>query len=271
MTTRSPPSWPACPSPRRRATTTRTATAPEALTVDDWNLDLLLVGLALGATVTGLAVAVPRARSTTVVGLAGGTTLALLLTTAGLPAGAGVALGATAAGVLAGAGAARLTTMAAPPVVAGAVLLTALGVWLSVPDTEAPILVVGALAVWATVAWWTPTMAEPGRAGDWMALAAVIGWATLVGARGRPASAVGALACWGVVVVIPVVMRGTRRVPHPAIVLGLQAATVLAAARWAARVDDVGQGLLRAAVVLAASAAATVLAGAMARPQARDL
>jgi hypothetical protein len=215
------------------------------------------VGVGAAVVVTGLVRA--RVRPLVVAALAAAVAVALALSGAGLPVGGRVVAVAGAAGAVAGLGARRLERQVAPAATAVSVLLGVLGVWLAVPDAEAPVLVLGAVACWAVAAWWVPTLAEPGGAVGWVALAAVVGWAAAVGGRGRPAAIAGALACWGVVVVVPTVAAAIRRVPPAAAVLGLQAVTVLAASRWAARVDDVAAGVVRSVLVLVVSAALTAV------------
>jgi hypothetical protein len=200
-------------------------------------------------------VARSRLRPLVVVLLAGAVAASLALTGAAFPADGRVVVVAAATGVVAGIGAHRLERRVAPAVTASSVLLTALGVWLAVPDAEAPVVVLGAVAVWGVAAWWLPAVAEPGRVVDWMALTAVVGWVAAVGSRGRPAAIAGALACWGVVLVVPVVAGIVHRVPSPVAVVGLQVAAVLAASRWAARVDEVADGIARSVVVLVVTGA----------------
>lgn len=200
-----------------------------------------------------------RRRPLVVLALAAVAAAALALTGAGRPVDGRVVVVAVATGAVAGPGARRLERQVAPGATAASVLLTTFGVWLAVPDTEASVVVLGAVAVWAVAAWAVAALAEPGRALDWTALAATVAWAAAVGGRGRPAAIAGALACWGMVLVVPAVAAVTRRVPTVPALVGLQVVTVVAASRWAAPVDDVAVGIARSAVVLVTATALVAL------------
>jgi hypothetical protein len=80
--------------------------------------------------------------------------------------------------------------------------VSALGVYATVPDTEAVAALVGA-SLPLLVLGWPARLATLGRAGA-AATVALLVWAGAVGGEGRPASIIGVVACLGLLVGSPV-------------------------------------------------------------------
>lgn len=146
------------------------------------------------------------------------------------------------------------------------------GIWAAVPDTEAPVLVLGATAVAALAC--VPRPAEPlgpVPAAVWGAAAVPALWAAAWGAPGRPAALWGALAGAAVPITVgAIALFGWRRSPadgRPATwpgqlataVAAVQVACALAGARWAARTAALATGAWRAGLITVVGAAATIL------------
>lgn len=146
------------------------------------------------------------------------------------------------------------------------------GIWAAVPDTEAPVLVLGATAVAALAC--VPRPAEPlgpVPAAVWGEAAVPALWAAAWGAPGRPAALWGALAGAAVPITVgAIALVGWWRSPvdgRPAAWPGQLAAAVaavqigcaLAGARWAARTAALAAGAWRASLVAVVGAAATIL------------
>ena len=161
---------------------------------------------------------------------------------------------------LAGLGAFRL--LADPAVhwewVAAGSLVSAAGVYAGVPETG-PAVVVGGVLVGLTAAC-AACGARWGPAAG-LGVAAVLGWAALSGAAGRPWAAIGGTLCTGAApgfAIVPLSWSKGRRVPaKPHWVLGAHVVFVALASRWIGVVPEAGW--LRVAVVLTASCG-TVLA-----------
>jgi hypothetical protein len=141
-----------------------------------------------------------------------------------------------------------------------AVFITIAGVWLAVPDTEAPLVVLGAALPLVGLAL---VLGAPGLTAVplalWGAIAIdVFGWGAW-GARGRPAALVGALACAGILLLVPLLRPLLERGRGAVALLGVHAITVLLAARWASRTDDIWLGVARSALVLTAAAVALAM------------
>jgi hypothetical protein len=144
--------------------------------------------------------------------------------------------------VLAGRGTARL--LADPTVhwiwVAVGALISTAGVWAGVPETGPAVVVGGALAGLLMTAVLTRSSWAPAAAGG---LAAVVGWAALSGATGRPWASVGGALCAGVApwlavrLVVPILPG--RRGARPWL-LGAHMVLVVLAARWIAVVPQAG-------------------------------
>jgi hypothetical protein len=136
-----------------------------------------------------------------------------------------------------------------PPLVA----ITAGGVFLTVPDTEHAVVLAGATAVLALLGWPVP-LVSLGVPGAFVASGGV-SWVALQGGVGRPASVVGALACWGLVLLEP--LDRDRRPGSVLWAMALDLVVVVAVARVA--------GPRTSPVVAAVLAAGLLTAGAVAR------
>ncbi len=132
-------------------------------------------------------------------------------------------------------------------------VVSAAGVWLAVPDTEAALVVLGTIIPLAVVGAVVESHDLPTvPVALWAAVVLdVVVWAAW-GARGRPAALPGALACAGVLLVAH---AWPRRTAGTWPVVAVHVAAVLAAARWASRTESVWVGTVRAALVVAATAA----------------
>jgi hypothetical protein len=126
----------------------------------------------------------------------------------------------------------RLALAASAAVVAGALLadfdrrrwrdgltlpllaVSAAGIWATVPDVEAAVIVLGVFAAFAPLGWPLLRSAPPalGRAGS-LATAGVLAWTVVTGGAGRPGSIAGGLACLGVLAVEPLARLLDRRGP----------------------------------------------------------
>jgi len=241
--------------------------------------DDLAVGLAFGAAalLAGVAAwALGRARR-------GG----LVATLAGLaPAAAGVGALAAAGVIPAGreAGLAPAVAVAAV-LVAGALLadfdrrrpdglalplwaVTVAGVWATVPDVEAAVVVLGAALPPALLGWPGPLarsgLVALGLAGS-LASAALLVWVVATDGAARPGSMVGGLACLGVLAVEPVARRlagrgpGGQPLPPLPVAVG-HLALVAVAARVVGRRETVAEALPLAVAALAAGLAVAVVA-----------
>ncbi len=138
--------------------------------------------------------------------------------------------------------------------------LASMGTFLAVPDTEWARTLFAVCLVFSLAAWPRPLVAL-GRAGSHMA-AAVFVLITASGAMSRPASAIGALACLGFLVVEPLAVRLWPRLAglspslHSTPEANLfatvpQFALVLACSRVAARNESVAVASTVSLVVLA--------------------
>jgi hypothetical protein len=136
--------------------------------------------------------------------------------------------------MLAAAGAVRF--LADPAIhwawVAAAALISAAGVWAGVPETGPALLAAGGLLGLVATAGLTRVRLAPSAG---VGMAAVLGWAALSGAAGRPWAALGGTLCTGVAPwfafawLFPSPRR--RREPRPWL-LGAHLALVILAARW---------------------------------------
>jgi hypothetical protein len=155
--------------------------------------------------------------------------------------------------------------------------VTAVGIWATVPDVEAALVLLGA-AVPLTLLGWPgplagrrPAPAAFGIAGS-VAVAAVLAWTVATGGVGRSGSVVGGLACLGLLAVEPAVrlLDPRRRSPldplerRPGLAvaaLATQLVLVALAARVVGRPERAATALVLAALELGlALAAGTVLA-----------
>ncbi len=223
-----------------------------------------LPGAALAVTaVFAVADVLPEALPRWSTAVTGAAVLALAVDpVAGFPSGA--VAGALALGVGIALGA--LATTVGPLVGALLVLGSALGVYLTVPDTEG-ILAVGVVlvALVGLVLW----PSRPGWSGSF-ALGGLLAWTAADGARGRPGAAVGALACVALValpvavaaLVAPNRPEGTPRPRTLVALLVVQALAVLVCSRWAGLETAAGAAL---AIVLPTLAITAGLEGMLLR------
>lgn len=142
------------------------------------------------------------------------------------------------------------------------------GVYAAVPDTEHPLGLLG-VALWLAVLAWPWPVARFG-AGGAAGMATLFVWTAADGARGRPASFIGALACFGLLAVLPLGARLGHGLPDVlgaisdrarVVVLGVvQLAVVLLAARTSGLQSSIPSAVALAVPPLAvAYAAASVL------------
>jgi hypothetical protein len=148
--------------------------------------------------------------------------------------------------------------------------VAAAGIYAAVPDTEHVLVVVGILVPFAALAWpWPVARLGAGGAAGTVAL---IVWAAAYGARGRPPSVLGAIACLGLLLALAVGPRIPASVPslleglgarERVLVLGgLQAVVALFAARTAGLQSE----LLPSVVLSIPPAALAVAIAATIRP-----
>lgn len=149
------------------------------------------------------------------------------------------------------------------PVLVG---VTSVGIYLSGPDTEQSIVLVGVTLPIALLGWPVPT-ASLGAAGAY-AMTGLVTWVAVTAGSARPGAIVGGMACLGVLVVEPAGRRlvgvngiasGRAYVPRLVTIAAVHVALVGACSRVAGLRASATDALLIAAVVLAA--AAVVLAG----------
>jgi hypothetical protein len=132
-------------------------------------------------------------------------------------------------------------------------LLSIGGVFLTVPDTEEILVLLGAAAPVVILAW--PRAFASSGFGLYP-LVGILMWVIAWGGRGREGSIVGAAACLGVLVIEPLAVAFSRRSRSPgALSLGLlHGALVFVAARIAGVGDDPRAAVMIASVALAAGA-----------------
>lgn len=144
--------------------------------------------------------------------------------------------------------------------------LSIAGVYLAVPDTEQAAALLGVILP-LTVLGWPLRIAALGRSGAAAATALLV-WAAAVGARGRPPSLVGAIACLGLLVglplgraMLPPLGTALARLPRHLVLILLgvaQAIIAFVGSRVAGDLDKVGPAVGVAVLV----AAGTVLIAA---------
>ena len=157
--------------------------------------------------------------------------------------------------VLGGSGAAHL--LADPRIgwgwVAAGALVSVAGVWAGVPETGPAVLAGGGLAGFTVTCIVTRSCWAPAAG---VGAAAVLGWAALSGAAGRPWAAVGGALCAGMapwLAVGAMMPMGSRRGALRPWILVAHSALVILASRWIGVIPDAGW--LRVAVVAAAGLA----------------
>jgi hypothetical protein len=144
--------------------------------------------------------------------------------------------------------------------------IAAAGVFAAVPDTEQAATLLGA-SVPAALAGWPLGRTHLGPAGAGTATTLLV-WVAAVGGRGREPSIVGAVACLGLLVTLPVGRWLGERVGHHGAVrptrhdafllVGVQLAVVFVASRVAGVASDLSVAVPVAAVALVAALAASV-------------
>jgi hypothetical protein len=143
----------------------------------------------------------------------------------------------------------------APRLVPLLLATTAIGMWGTTPDTEHTRVLVGALLGAAVLAF--DTRLRRG-AGGTAVLIGIMVWAAIVDGYPRDGAVVGALACFGVVVLLPILRRA--RVPFTVlpvvVVLVVQTVVVVIASRVAGLETDAAPALLISAAAWAAAAVA---------------
>jgi hypothetical protein len=158
--------------------------------------------------------------------------------------------------------------------------VTAAGIWATVPDVEAALVLAGASVPMVLLGWPGPlagrSAAGLGVAGS-VAVAAVLVWTVAGGGGARPGSVVGGLACLGLLAVEPAVRRLDRRRRSPLdpverrprlawTALAAQLALVAVAARVVGRPERASVALVLAVLELALGVA---VGAAVARPRRR--
>lgn len=134
--------------------------------------------------------------------------------------------------------------------------VSALGVYLTVPDTELAIVLFGTAAVVGFLGWPRPAMSF-GAVGAYAAVGLYVAVAS-VGAVGRPASLIAAVACLGLLIVTPVVHRFFRDGTsfccldgiEPVVAISGQLVLILLISRTAGRLDNPWLTALLCAVFL---------------------
>ncbi len=139
-----------------------------------------------------------------------------------------------------------------------------LGVYLTVPDTELAIVIFGTAAVVGFLGWPKPVMSF-GAVGAYAAVGLYVAAAS-IGAVGRPASLIAAVACLGLLIVTPVAHRFFRGGKSfccldgidPVVAISGQLVLILLISRTAGRLDNPWLTALLCAIFL--TGAAVVLA-----------
>ena len=146
--------------------------------------------------------------------------------------------------------------------------VTMAGVWATVPDVEAAVVVLGAALPPALLGWPGPLarggLVTLGLAGS-LASAGLLVWVVATDGAARPGSMVGGLACLGVLAVEPVarrlVGRGPGGQPLPPLPLATaHLALVAVAARVVGRRETVAEALPLAVAALAVALVVAVVA-----------
>jgi hypothetical protein len=149
----------------------------------------------------------------------------------------------------------------------GASLLavTVFGVWVTTPETQHVVALMGAAVPVAFLGLpWPRTVALLGRVGSAVAVA-LIAWAVAIDGAARPGALVGGIACLGVLVLAPLVRAALGRTPPTWWVVGTHVVLVGVCARVAGRPDSAALAFAIAAV------AYVVAAGVLTRTGARSV
>jgi len=163
-----------------------------------------------------------------------------------------------------GGGLVRQADRVAPRLVPPLLAIGAAGVYLCVPDTEAPKALLGALAAGAFVGLEPRLRATLGAT----TLTGLFVWIAGYGGLGRPGSVVGGIACLGVLLVMPLVRwRSSSRIAVVVLVV-VQCALVAYASRVAGFEDSAWTAL--ALCIPAFAIAAVVLTVSLRRGSARE-
>ena len=131
----------------------------------------------------------------------------------------------------------------------GPVLLavTMFGVWVTVPETQHVVVLMGAVLPIGLLGWPKP-LASLGIPGAVVATG-VVAWGVAVDGQGRPGAVVGGFACLGIMVVEPVVRRVIRRrATDPLVVVAAHVVLVAWCSRVAGLQDSAGVALVLVAV-----------------------
>lgn len=159
--------------------------------------------------------------------------------------------------------------------------VSAAGIYLTVPDVEAAVVVLGAALPLLLLGWpvpfWRghppPSLGLPGA----LATAGLLVWTVASGGAGRPGSVVGGLGCLGVLAVEPLARLVDRRRRGPLrgeratwIAFGAQLLLVGVASRVVGRADTVAAALPPAALTLAAALAVALATAFIQRRTASD-
>lgn len=145
-------------------------------------------------------------------------------------------------------------------------LATTLGVYVCVPETGPIPTLVGALVPCALIALVTARGREIGAPAITPLVGAIV-WAAVDGGAPRPGSVVGSLACFGVLVVAPLVWWRSRSLLDEAVMLAIDAVVVLLLGRVAGFRDSTRQAAVISFVVLASAAVVLAAFGWWSRRQ----
>lgn len=141
---------------------------------------------------------------------------------------------------------------------------TLIGLWACLADTEAVLLATGVL-IPTLIGSLVPNLKIP-RLPPWptATLIAAIG---AIGTEARPSAVLGAITCWGIIVVLPIfgVIYALRRSvvdfsrSSSFALFAVHLSAVIAASRWAARGGSVATGVMRSVSVIAIASALSAL------------
>ncbi len=144
---------------------------------------------------------------------------------------------------------------AAPRWVPLLLAIGACGVYVCVPDTEAPKALLGAVLATALIGLAVEVVPTLGSA----ALTGVFAWVVAFGGFGRPGSVVGGMACLGVVVLVPALRRLARSRDGVIALIVVQCALVAFVARVAGLEQDAAPALLLSASAFVAAGVVLVV------------